>query len=406
MALSGSTGILFSGIALAGLATLTILLWPGRQAAMPTAAQLSAGQAAANADKTANTKAEKLGESDGNVPSLPEATSRLTMPAFPGAQGYGATTPGGRGGRILTVTNLRDNGPGSLRNAISTPGPRTIVFRVSGVIRLRSRIVIREPFVTVAGQTAPGQGVILVAAEGGGQMIHVNTHDVILRYLRIRTGALGKPGAGQVNIQVNSGAHDVMIDHCSLSWALDENLDITRNIPDDADAETWPEIYNVTVQRSIMAEGLLPHSTGTRVGGEFERDGWKGVHHIAIHHNLYYANNSRNPMVASTGLKVVNNYVFQWGSELGATTAGSIVDWIANYFRPGNLSATQGHLVHNAFEKRRPHIIYPAPIAIHDRQPNDSEYKGLGAIQHSLLGRYDPSFISSSRAAFVGPNPY
>lgn len=193
--------------------------------------------------------------------------------AFPGASGFGAMTTGGRGGQVIAVTNLNDSGPGSLRTALTASGPRIVVFRVAGIIDLASRINIGNPHLTVAGQTAPGSGITLRAAPGAGQIIHVNTHDVILRYLRIRSGAAGNPGGGQVNIQINSGAHDVIVDHCSMSWTLDENFNITRNIPDTADEATWPQIYNITLQRSLMAEGLIPHSTGVRVGGEFAKDG-------------------------------------------------------------------------------------------------------------------------------------
>ena len=281
--------------------------------------------------------------------------------SFPGASGYGAMTTGGRGGRVIAVTNLNDSGAGSLRTALQTQGPRIVVFRVAGIIELASRININEPYLTVAGQTAPGSGITLRAAPNAGQILHVNTHDVILRYLRIRSGASGNPGGGQVNIQINSGAHDVIIDHCSMSWTLDENFNITRNIPDTADEATWPQIYNITLQRSLMAEGLIPHSTGVRVGGEFAKDGWRGVHHITIHHNLFVSNNARNPSVGTTGMKIINNVVYQWGSELGATTAGAVVDWIGNYWQPGNLSATDNHLVHNAFDKNTPSNIYATP---------------------------------------------
>ncbi|HUW32181.1 MAG TPA: hypothetical protein VM223_11265 [Planctomycetota bacterium] len=297
----------------------------------------------------------------GEEPPPPKPPPSDASLSFPGAAGFGAMTPGGRGGRVIAVTNLNDSGPGSLRTALTTQGPRIVVFRVAGIIELASRINVGEPYLTVAGQTAPGGGITLRAAPGAGQMIHVNTHDVIIRFLRVRSGASGTPGSGQVNLQINSGAHDVIVDHCSMSWTLDENFNITRNIPEAEPEPTWPHIYNITLQRSLMAEGLIPHSTGVRVGGEFAKDGWRGVHHITIHHNLFAANNARNPSVGTTGMKVINNVVYQWGSELAATTAGAVVDWIGNYFQPGNLSALSGHFVHNAFDKYDPGIVYATP---------------------------------------------
>ncbi|MCP5111268.1 MAG: hypothetical protein GY953_10570, partial [bacterium] len=287
---------------------------------------------------------------------------RGVVPAFPGAQGYGATTPGGRAGRVIAVTTLADSGPGSLRDALSAIGPRIIVFRVGGTIELKSQLEILEPFVTVAGQTAPGGGITLRAApDGGGQMLTIRTHDVVLRYLRVRSGNVGKAAQGQVNIQVDSDAHDVIIDHCSLSWSLDENFNISRNIPEGADPAKWRHIFNVSLQRSLLAEGLLPHSTGSRVGGEFAKEGWRGIHEISLHHNLYVANNARNPNIAAMDTRIINNVVYQWGSELGATVAGSAVDWIGNYWQPGNLSAIQHALVHNHFERDFPQNVFRVP---------------------------------------------
>jgi pectate lyase len=256
---------------------------------------------------------------------------------------------------------LADDGPGTLRAALAAVGPRFVVFSVAGTIELKSRIEIVEPYVTVAGQTAPGGGITLRAAQGGGAMLSIRTHDVVVRYLRIRSGKVGRPAQGQVNIQIDSGAHDVIVDHCSLSWSLDENLNISRNIPAGENPASWPQIFNITVQRSLMAEGLLTHSTGTRVGGEFATEGWRGIHEVSLHHNLYAGNNARNPSVGAERLAIVNNVVHQWGSELGATTSGAVVDWIGNYFKPGNLSALDQMLVHNAFERDSPQIRYPAP---------------------------------------------
>ena len=289
-------------------------------------------------------------------------TSGPGVAAFPGAEGYGAGTPGGRGGRVIAVTTLADSGPGSLRAALRTSGPRIIVFRVSGTIEVQSQMPIAHPYVTVAGQTAPGDGIALrAAASSSGQMIAVQTHDVVLRYLRIRSGKVGSPASGQVNIQIENGAHDVVIDHCSLSWTLDENLNITRNIPSGTAEHAWPDIYNVTLQRSILAEGLLPHSTGSRVGGEFAQDGWRGIHEISYHHNLFAGNNARNPNVATTGMQIVNNLVYAWGSELAATVAGSRVDWIGNYFKPVVGSAIRQSLVHNHFLQQTPNEVFATP---------------------------------------------
>ncbi len=293
----------------------------------------------------------------------PTTPATGALPAFPGAQGAGTQTSGGRGGQVIEVTNLNDTGAGSLRDAIEKAGPRIIVFRVGGLIELRKPLRIENPYVTIAGQTAPGGGITLRGtSDGDGEMIIIqNVQDVIMRYLRIRRGGDGEPGHGQINILIGSGAHDIIVDHVSTSWTLDENIAVFRNIPRDADPEQWPPIHNVTLQRSIMAEGLYPHSTGTQVGGEFEVDGWRGVYDITIHHNLFVNNSHRNPAVGSTGTQVINNVVYNWGTKLGETITATSADWIGNYFKPGPLSDAQRLLVHNAFPKGSPNTPYPTP---------------------------------------------
>jgi pectate lyase len=145
-----------------------------------------------------------------------------TQMAFPGAQGWAAHTPGGRGGEIIRVTTLAPEGPGSLLEALAKKGPRTVVFEVGGVIDLERREVrISEPYLTIAGQTAPMPGITLIR---GGLIIA--THDVVVRHIRIRPGSAGLPerGGDFDAITTVRGAHDVIVDHCSLTWATDENL--------------------------------------------------------------------------------------------------------------------------------------------------------------------------------------
>ncbi len=180
------------------------------------------------------------------------------IPAFPGAEGYGAFTPGGRGGKVLIVTTLEDYDPavddpipGSLRRAVDTKGPRIIVFRVSGYIDLKRTLSIREPYVTIAGQTAPGDGICL-----RGYETRSGTHDIIIRYIRFRTGdeicrslkmqgkteELRRRGPNTDGLELNR-SHNVIVDHCSVSWTIDEAS----------------SVYNcsaVTVQWCIVSESL------------------------------------------------------------------------------------------------------------------------------------------------------
>jgi len=156
-----------------------------------------------------------------NCPSAPEP---VALPAFPGAEGYGANTIGGRGGRVIEVTNLNAEGPGSFREAVEASGPRIVVFRVGGMIDITDKIVIRNPFITIAGQTTPGDGISI----GGGSYLVILTHDVIVRGLRVRVGDNpdGPRPGGRDGIQIYGS--NVIIDHCSVSWAIDENFSLKR----------------------------------------------------------------------------------------------------------------------------------------------------------------------------------
>jgi len=196
------------------------------------------------------------------------------VPAFPGAEGGGAAAVGGRGGRVIEVTNLDGSGPGSLRAGCEASGPRTVVFRVSGLIDLAGkRIVIRQPYITIAGQTAPAGGITVK-----GHELCIETHDVVVRFLRVRTGrndAFGhQEGDG---IALVSSCANVMIDHCSVGWANDENLQIWSGSD---------PTHHVTFSWNLIAEGLTyDHaSCGLIVGSH--RDA-VGITDISIHHDLF-----------------------------------------------------------------------------------------------------------------------
>jgi hypothetical protein len=303
-----------------------------------------------------------------------------SIPAFPGAEGFGAVAVGGRGERVMEVTNLNDRGPGSFREAVTARGPRIVVFRTGGIIELQSRIDIASPFLTVAGQTAPGGGITLKgSATGGGQMLRIRTHDVVLRHLRIRSGAYGRPGQGQINVCLDplpargeeyGDIYNVVLDHLSVSWSLDENIAIFRNMPEDDPSarDTWPRIYDVTVQRCLIAEGLYPHSTGLQVGGErIARDGRQlynggmGVSNLSIHHNLFANTSHRNPGLGAKDARMINNVMYNWSSKCSETHDAMRVDWVGNYFKPGPLSAPERLIVHNAFFKGFPQYRFEPP---------------------------------------------
>ncbi len=239
--------------------------------------------------------------------------------AFPGAVGWAATTPGGRGGRIIKVTTLANDGEGSLRAALAVAEPRIIVFEVGGVIDLeRQTLRISEPNVTIAGQTAPSPGITLI--QGG---IDVLTHDVVLQHIRVRTGQAGQPKAedggnwGEDAFSTQAGAHDVIVDHCTFTWATDENLSasgprFTGTTPDDWRRGTS---HRITFSHNIIAEGLAnsSHAKFEHSKGSLIHD---NVSDILIYANLYAHDVERSPLFkGGVHGTIVNNFIYNPGTR-------------------------------------------------------------------------------------------
>jgi pectate lyase len=286
---------------------------------------------------TAYTPPSSPGAALGEAPTPPPNT--LPVPAFPGSEGFGSSTKGGRGGEVIEVTNLNDSGPGSLRAAIEAQGPRIIVFQVAGTIELKSSLVIDNPFITIAGQTSPGNGITLrdVSAEVES-LIQVQTHDVIIRFLTLRAGP---PSAGDAMEILSSGAHDtynVIIDHDSMSWAVNRDL------------ATWYDIHDTTIEWNIFSEGLNCsihpkgcHSKGVLIGGyaSDENKDKPGAYNITLHHNLMAHNGERNPYIEAAGvIDVVNNVAYNpFGTfshiDMVDQLAQDFVNYVGNYFKPG-----------------------------------------------------------------------
>ncbi|WP_226467749.1 pectate lyase family protein [Luteimonas panaciterrae] len=258
--------------------------------------------------------------------------------AFPSAQGWAARTPGGRGGKLLRVTTLATEGPGSLLEALSTPGPRTIVFEVGGVIDLQRKTVkITEPYLTIAGQTAPQPGITLI--RGG---IDIATHDVVIRHLRVRPGSTGLGKLAGVDFDAIStvAARDVIIDHCSLTWATDENLSASgpRFAAGANDSKNFAEAtsHRITFSNNLIAEGLAhsTHGKGEHSKGTLVHD---HVHGILIVGNLYAHNYERNPLFKG-GVRgqVINNLIYDPGQR--AVHYNLIAEeWIGHAYEPGEM---------------------------------------------------------------------
>lgn len=244
--------------------------------------------------------------------------------AYPGAQGFGVHTSAGRGGVVVRVTNLKDHGKGSLREAIAHSGPKIIVFEVAGAIRLTSDLEVKHPFVTIAGQTAPPPGITLLGAG-----LRILSHDVVVRHLRIRPGDahVGTSPAYRDALQVlGRDAHHIIIDHLSVSWAIDENISL------------WGGAHNVTISNCIISEGLRhsSHPKGSHSMGLLIGDSSKNV---AVLNNLFVHNNARNPRIkGGTTTVVVNNLIYNAGKEsvaIGSVAGPSLSTLVGNKILKG-----------------------------------------------------------------------
>lgn len=270
--------------------------------------------------------------------SRPTDLPQANIPAFPGAEGGGKYSFGGRGGKVYVVTNLNDDGPGSFRWACEQGGARIIVFNVAGIIHLKTPVIIRAPYISIEGQSAPGDGVCIA-----GETVWVNTHDVVIRYMRFRRG---ETNVGRRDDAIGGNPiGNIMVDHVSASWGLDENMSMYRHMYNDSTGkalETKLGTANITIQNSIFSEGLdtWNHAFGSTLGGE----------NCSFMRNLWADNTGRNPSIGWNGIfNFVNNVVFNWvhrSVDGGDYTAQYNV--INNYFKPGpatNKNSPVGHRI-------------------------------------------------------------
>lgn len=252
----------------------------------------------------------------GAVMSLPATAAAEQLLAFPGAEGFGRFATGGRGGEIYHVTNLNDSGTGSFRDAISKPN-RIIVFDVSGIIRLKSGLVFKNNL-TILGQTAPGEGVQLYGARSSFS----GANNIIVRHLRLRMGVNGENGKDAAGIAYG---RNMIFDHMSVLWGRDENFSVNWD-----SKKTDQEPTDITIQNSIMGQGLQPHSCG----GLIQTNGG-----VTLFRNLYIENSTRNPKVKGLN-QFVNNVVCNWGEgaayNMGGESEGnSWAEITGNYFMRG-----------------------------------------------------------------------
>jgi pectate lyase len=268
----------------------------------------------------------------GGAPALSRGAE---VAAFPGAEGGGVNAGGGRGGDVVYVTNLEDSGPGSLRDAVSKPH-RTVVFAVSGTITLKDTLLVNQSRITIAGQTAPGDGICL---RGKGLMITAD--DCIVRFLRIRPGDLLDEEHDALTVW---GARNVIVDHCSMSWSTDSVADVVK------------KSGNVTVQWSIISEPLRKstHSKGSHGYGT----GWDGSDGAgSYHHNLLAHCDSRSPRIEKVGqntlVDIRNMVIYNVGNGFAYGGERARFNYVANYVKPGPSTARPRSLFRISSDRSR-----------------------------------------------------
>ena len=285
-------------------------------------------------------------------------------PAFPGAEGFGAFTPGGRNGKTLYVDNLNDSGPGSLRAAIEESGPRTVLFRIGGAIALKSKLVIQKPFLTIDGQRAPGAG-IMIRNHG----MEVRTHDVVLRYLRIRVGdddvqlddasVSYAGGAGEHALYFIEGSTNCIADHLSLSWSTTKVLSVTK----------MSDL--ITIQYCILSEALnfANHGFASLAGGN----------RVTWHHNLLAHNLSRNVRFQGpVNADFRNNVIYDWG-HTAAYGEFDRVNYVANYLKAGPSTTQKPPRFHDGIAVVSPQSLFVADNILEgDARVNQDNWLGMG----------------------------
>ena len=218
-------------------------------------------------------------------------------------------------------------------------GSRIVVFRVAGIIQIDDRISISKPYITIAGQTAPGGGILVK-----GNEISITTHDVIVRFIRVRTGRRDEFGyqSGDA-IGLGSSCHKVMIDHCSASWSNDENMQIWSSTNAS---------HNVTFSWNMIAEGLTYNhaSCGLIVGSDYDAF---GIHDISVHHNAFMHGNNRFPLVKCRDARIINNLMYNWDWWPTGTAGGIKVDIIGNKYKMGPSTPVSGYSSYEVWVRDR-----------------------------------------------------
>jgi pectate lyase len=267
------------------------------------------------------------------------------LPAFPQAQGGGAGSVGGRGGVVMEVTNLNDSGSGSLRACAEASGPRTCVFRVSGPITFLSRVQVTNPYLTIAGQTAPGGGIVIGGIGQAGEQIFVSTHDVVVRYLTYDGYSAASngtgPDTGTVCCEMASGdVYNVIWDHMSVRWSGNKAFPLVSNV-------SGKGIHNTDTQWTLVYEPNVLHPVG--IGTVYVSSGsGMATTDDDAHHNVFVTVDHRLPLNQSgRNVRWVNNIIYNWGQFAALSMGGVQTDYIGNKYvdgAGGNLNYSNVHV--------------------------------------------------------------
>ena len=274
--------------------------------------------------RSEQTPLEPVAAAAGGFPAFDE------VKIFPGAEGFGVKSVGGRGGILCFLTSLADSGPGTLRDCAERAEPRIVVFKTGGTIEVDSTIEIKNPFISIYGQTAPGDGILLRASLASANApLAIMTHDVLVQHMRIRAGTSHQVTCCRDAIQIGShtpgNAYNIVLDHNSISWGTDEILDI------------FGDTHDLTLSYNIVSESLYDNgSNGSGPAGRGIIIGANGAHSISVHHNYIAHSFQRNPLVIASGIiDITNNLIYHWlsrGGENDTRFPGQQVNWIKNRF--------------------------------------------------------------------------